>query len=526
MRVVPLVAHQPSKHHMTSAAERMEPVPGQPNDPASLQSTLQAAVRAARLGLWDWNPQTGQAVWSPELYDLLRLPRGPGAEDGARFMQMILPEDVPLMDAAVSGYEERGGVDPFVFRIRAGDGSIRWFMCSAQDASPRGEPGSRLVGVNIDVTDAVEAEQRVHAASDARDRQERIMQAVMQHAPVGIAVTLTGEEQLAYVNDFGVEMLKKPQDDGRAWDAWQVYHLDGKTPATKEQMALHRAAAGEVVRNEEWFIRAFDGSLLPVSCNAGPIRAENGDLIGATVAWYDTTPFKEAQREREHMLAAVSHELRTPLSAVRGWAEALERSSEPAVLSRGLTAIKRNVETQARLIEDLLDVSRMSAGTLSLKLAEDDFTRIVKAAVETVTPSADLAQVSFAVDKADVDRLPVRADDLRLSQAIWNLLTNAVKFSRPGGLVALHMASRQGFAELRVVDHGVGIDPDHLGRVFDPFWQGAPRVSGHTQGLGLGLSIARHIVVAHGGTLTVSSPGAGLGSTFLLRMPLAPAAPV
>lgn len=482
--------------------------------------TLQAAVRAGKMGLWQWNAETGQALWSPEVYDLLRLPRGSGSEFGERFLEMIHHDDVAAVDAALAAVEAKGSIDPFVFRITAGDGSTRWLMSCAQVAHAPGETLSRLVGVNIDVTEAVEADARLREASAGRERHELIMQAVMEHAPVGIAVTLTGEEHLAYVNRFGSEMISRPVVGTEEWDAWQVYHLDGRTPATKEQMALHRAASGEVIRNEEWLIRAYDGSLLPVSCNAGPIVKQDGSIIGATVVWYDVSPFKEAQRQREAFMAAVSHELRTPLSAILGWAQVLSRTTDPEAVKKGVDAIRRNAETQARLIDDLLDISRMAAGKLSMRLANEDLLTIVKSSVDTVTPIALAGEITLAFEAEAVDRLPVLADDLRLGQAIWNLLTNAVKFSRPGGLVQVMLSHADGVAELKVTDHGVGMESKDLEHVFEEFWQAGTRDTAHRQGMGLGLAIARHIAVGHGGTLTASSPGTGLGSTFVLRVPL------
>lgn len=484
--------------------------------------SLEVAVRAARMGLWQWDPKDDRALWSPEVYDLLRLPRGAGQEAGSRFMKMIHADDLVRVDAAMAAMESNGGVDPFVFRIIAGDGNTRWLMSCAQVAASAGDGAPRLVGVNIDVTDAVEAEAKFEEASSARERQELIMQAVLDHAPVGIAVTLAGEEQLAYVSRFGEDMLKKPGGGGKAWDAWQVYHLDGATAATKQEMALFRAAGGEVIRNEEWFIRAYDGSLLPVSCNAGPIATPDGKIIGGTVVWYDVTPFKEAQRQRESFMAAVSHELRTPLSAILGWAQVMSKTTNPAVMSKGIEAIERNAQTQARLIDDLLDLSRIAAGKLALKMSGEDLAAIARAAVDTVTPIAMAAQVTLTLDVLPGLTLPVQADDLRLGQAIWNLLTNAVKFSRPGGLVQVQLAAEHDIAELRVTDHGVGIEAANLERVFEEFWQAGTRDTTRRQGLGLGLAIAQHIAVGHGGKLTATSPGVGLGSTFVLRVPLRP----
>lgn len=484
-----------------------------------IRLSLHAAVRAGRMGLWEWNPDTGDSLWSPEMYDVFRVPRGSGLEPGERFLAMIHPEDAPRIDAAVAAASARGGIDPFVFRIRAGDGSQRWIMsCSRTEREP-GQPLTRLVGVNFDVTDTVEAEQRLDAERLERARQEQIMRAVMAHAPVGIAVALQGEDELAYVSRFGAEMIGATPEHSRSWRAWQLRRPDTKALLRLKDMPLARACTGEVIRDEEWLLQALDGTLIPINCNAGPIHAIDGTVMGGTVVWYDVTPFKQVQRQRDLFLAAVSHELRTPLSAILAWAETLQRGSRPDLLERGLAAIARNVLVQSRLVDDLLDLTRIAAGKMALTPAREDMGRIVRSAIETVSPIAMSAQVVLAQELTD-DALPVMADELRLRQAVWNLLTNAVKFSRAGGLVQVVLRVEDGWARLDVSDRGVGIDPTQLAHVFDQFWQGGSRDSGRTEGLGLGLAIAMHIVRGHRGSLSAHSDGVGRGATFTLRLPL------
>ncbi|MBL8278346.1 MAG: PAS domain-containing protein [Pelomonas sp.] len=490
-----------------------------PLDDNLIRLSLHAAVRAGRMGLWEWNPATGDSLWSPEMYDVFRLPRGSGLEPGERFLALIHPEDAPRIDAAVAAAPARGGIDPFVFRIRAGDGSQRWIMsCSRTEREP-GQPLTRLVGVNFDVTDTVEAEHRLEAERLERERQEQIMRAVMAHAPVGIAVALQGESELAYVSRFGAEMIGASPEESRRWRAWQLRHPDTQALVRQDGMPLARACAGEVIRDEEWLMQAQDGTLIPVNCNAGPILGGDGAVMGGTVVWYDVTPFKQAQRQRDLFLAAVSHELRTPLSAILAWAETLQRGTRPDMLERGLAAIARNVLLQSRLVDDLLDVTRIAAGKMAMTLAPEDMGRIVRLAIETVSPIAMSAQVVLAQDLAD-EPLPVLADELRLRQAVWNLLTNAVKFSRAGGLVQVVLRVEAGHARLDVSDRGVGIDPAQISRVFDQFWQGGSRESGRAEGLGLGLAIAMHVVRGHRGELSAHSDGVGRGATFTLRVPL------
>lgn len=491
----------------------------EPLDGNLIRLSLHAAVRAGRMGLWEWNPQTGDSLWSPEMYDVLRLPRGSGLEPGARFLALIHPEDLGKIDAAVAAAPARGGIDPFVFRVNAGDGSLRWIMSCSRAAHERGEPFTRLVGVNFDVTDTVDAELRLEAERLERARQEQVMRAVMEYAPVGIAVALQGEETLAYVSRFGAGMIKATHEQARSWPAWVLRHPDTRAPVREDGLPLARACEGAVIRDEAWLLQALDGTLIPISCNAGPIHGMDGSVVGGAVVWHDVTPFKEAQRQRDLFLAAVSHELRTPLSAILAWAETLRRSSDPAMLERGLVAIARNVMVQSRLVDDLLDVTRIAAGKLAMTLVDEDLARVVRAAIDTVEPIAASAQVVLALDVAK-EPLPVLADELRLRQAVWNLLTNAVKFSRSGGLVQVRLRAEQGQARLDVTDLGVGLEAADLARVFEQFWQGDARDSGRNGGLGLGLAIAMHIVRGHRGTLHAHSDGVGRGATFTLRMPL------
>lgn len=498
----------------------LDHAPDRGADAESLRLSLHAAIRAGGIGLWDWDPLTDLSTWSPELYDLYRVPRGTGVEPGRRFLDMVHDADRPRIEAAVRLAAETGGIDPFAFRMRLGDGRLRWIMTSAQVARTADGRFSRLIGVNLDVTDTVEAQAQLEETRRARQRQEQIVQAVMAHAPIGIAVALSGEERLAYVSGFGADMAGLSVEDAVRWEAWETWHRETRAPARHEDLPMFRAMRGSVVRQEEWLLRTADGRLLPISCNAGPIYDARGEVIGAASAWYDVTEFKAAQQDREHFMAAVAHELRTPLSAIQGWAQVMRRQPQPDTLARGLCAITRNVEAQARLVDDLLDVTRMAAGKLAMNLSVEPLAAIAQDALDAVTPAAAAAQVALEA-RLPAEAADVLADDLRLRQALCNLLNNAVKFSRPGGLVelALEVGARE--LCLRVIDHGIGLEPEALERIFDQFWQGHQRAGSRMDGLGLGLHIARHIVRGHGGELTAHSEGPGLGTSFSVCLPVA-----
>jgi diguanylate cyclase len=227
---------------------------------------------------------------------------------------------------------------------------------------------------------------------------------------------------------------------------------------------------------------------------------------------------------KDEFLATLSHELRTPLNAMLGWAGMLQRGvKDEAMFKRGLETIERNARAQGQLIDDLLDMSRIIAGTVRLDVQTVDPARIVEAAVGTVHPAAAAKTITLRTDLGrDGGALPleVRADPGRMQQVLWNLLANAVKFTPPGGSVQV-LLGRDGFdAVIRVIDSGIGIAPDFLPYVFDRFRQQDASISRQHGGLGLGLSIAKQLVELHGGTIAVDSAGPHTGTTFTVRLPL------
>jgi signal transduction histidine kinase len=227
---------------------------------------------------------------------------------------------------------------------------------------------------------------------------------------------------------------------------------------------------------------------------------------------------EEANRAKDHLLATVSHELRTPLGPILGWAKMLQSVRvAPDMQARALEAIARNAELQARLVEDLLDMSRMTAGKLTLSHEDVDLVQVVQAAIETFRHAADRKRLTLDFE-GEVALPSLRGDAKRLQQVVANLLGNAVKFTPEGGRITIGLRRRNDAAVIAVSDTGIGLDPAALTKVFEPFHQ-VPHDSA-TPGLGLGLSIVREIVQAHAGTVEAFSAGTGTGATFVVTLPL------
>ncbi len=233
---------------------------------------------------------------------------------------------------------------------------------------------------------------------------------------------------------------------------------------------------------------------------------------------------ERANRLKDEILATVSHELRTPLNAILGWTVTLRRRETSAEAERALSIIERNARAQAKLIDDVLDVSRIVSGKLTLHLSAIQLRPTIEAAVETVTPAADIKRVRLEVEIEDDISLTADAD--RIQQVVWNLLSNSVKFTPSGGSVRVRLHRDGAFVCISISDTGEGIRPEMLRTIFEPFEQADNSSSRRHGGLGLGLSIVKQLTVAHGGTVSVASPGLGQGSTFTVRLPITTTVPV
>ena len=243
--------------------------------------------------------------------------------------------------------------------------------------------------------------------------------------------------------------------------------------------------------------------------------AERERLLGEARAARD-----EAERQsrlKDEFLATLSHELRTPMNAVLGWLAILDSGKPLRDSHAALAVIRRNSELQARLIDDLLDMTRLLSGTFTLEVVEVEIAGMLQTAVQALRPTADAKRVQLmaAVDAGGA----IRVDARRLQQVLWNLLHNAIKFTPGGGRVELRVARGPGVVEISVADNGRGISPGFLPHVFDRFRQQDASSTRESPGLGLGLSITRHLVELHGGTIEAFSAGEGQGARFVVTLP-------
>ena len=296
----------------------------------------------------------------------------------------------------------------------------------------------------------------------------------------------------------------------------------------EEDEVLARIRRGERIDHFETIRQRKDGTLFPVSLTVSPILDDNGRVVGASKIARDSSERKrleerlfEANRLKDEFLATLSHELRTPLNAILGYANMIKSGAVAEEnKQRAVDTIERNARSLTKLVEDVLDVSRIVSGKMRLAVQPLILSDIVLNAVESMVPAADAKGVRMEVD-IDPDVGIVQGDPDRLQQVVWNLTSNAVKFTGRGGHVRVEMRRNGGEITILVSDSGMGISSAFLPHLFERFRQ-AQSGTRRPGGLGLGLNISKQLVELHGGTITAESPGEGQGATFRITLPAQP----
>ncbi len=441
------------------------------------------------------------------------------ASDGA-----LIPHDQCWMALAIKEDKEYDGHEIVIERPNGSRRNALAHIYPIQD-----QTGKLLGAVNIliDITERIRAEEataRMAAIVESSD------DAIVSKNLNGIIESWNrGAEKL-----FGytaVEVIGKP-----------VTILIPPHRLDEEPQILERLKRGEKIDHYETIRMRKDGSEIEISLTVSPVLDKTGKVIGASKIARDITERKRIEVEREELLrkesearaeaeaasrakdeflAIVSHELRSPLNAINGWAKLIrEGELDSDEIDKALAIIERNSEAQTRLVEDLLDTARSITGKLRLELKPMDINTALADALDVVRASAEVKGVEL---RANYSQKPavINGDTTRLRQIVWNLLTNAIKFTPEGGLVELYTERANGHIRIIVRDTGEGIQPEFLPYVFDRFHQADSLTSEQRSGLGLGLSLVKHLAEMHGGKVNATSSGKGCGATFTVTLPLA-----
>jgi len=498
---------------MPSDPDELDPCPGPPALPI----------------YWDWDLQHDVITWSGELSTVLDVPTGEVVTHRGWWEAQIHPDDLPAVrsgiERLVHGAQTRWSG---AYRVRGRDGLDIPLLDRASLVEHDGQP-DRIVGV-IDRADRMAAQ----PSSDpfARLRlSERRFETFVEHLPL-LVWEADAAGWLDFYNRGWYEYTGTTPAEMAGW-GWTRVHDPLDLP--RMLRVWRRALAnGQAWEDAFRLRRGSDGMLRWHLSRAFPLK----DADGKVLRWFGTCTdihdqrlaleererlLRDAQtanRTKDEFLAIVSHELRTPLSVVLTWAQLLhDRDVDPSRLATGVERIQRNARLLAQLIEDLLDVSRIVGGKFTVLCQPTDLHAPVQQAIEALRAEADRKHVHLEFDACPACP-PVLGSPQRLQQIATNLISNAIRFCEAGQWVRVELRHEEaGTVALEVRDNGPGIDPEQLPMLFDRFRQANTSVKRTHGGLGLGLYIVRHLVQAHGGTVSAESEGPGRGATFTVRLP-------
>jgi signal transduction histidine kinase len=361
---------------------------------------------------------------------------------------------------------------------------------------------------------------RLAAALDVIEHQRRVSDAILDTVDVGLLL-LDSEGNYQSMNRRHHDVMQAAFPEGhrgRVGQLGQVYDEHGLRRLESEEMPTTRAARGEEFDDFRVWIGPDPTTWRAMSISARSVRDEDGEFVGAALAYTDVTEFMRALRVKDEFVTSVSHELRTPLTSIRGYIDLLlEREDLPEEAVRHLCVVDRNAERLGRLVADLLQSAQLDAGPLSVVRTNSDFVEVVHEALDATRPAA--AAVGVTLTAATPPSLVVPLDSYRMRQVLDNLLSNAIKFTPPGGEVVVSLELDGDRVELAVADSGIGIDGPDRDRLFTRFFRTRHSEEQSIQGIGLGLSITKSIVEGHGGRIEVDSE-IGRGSVFRVRLPV------
>lgn len=502
---------------------------------------LDLALRSGRIGMWTRDLVNDRAEWTPQLHEIF----GTSPEDfdtsSDAILRLIHEDDREAVQLALQEALNTRGDFVQEFRINpSGAEEVRWVAAHGRAIYDDGGKPVQFNGMAIDITERKRAELlRSHLAAIVENSDDAIISKRLDQTI--ISWNRGAERVFGYKAE---EIIGRP-----------IMTIIPKHLQQEELEIIAKLRRGERIDHFETVRLTKDGRLLDVSISVSPVRDETGRIVAASKIARDISALKaneaalrdsdarlraiaderqsllesersarsEAERLghlKDEFLATLSHELRTPLNAIQGWATLLRHAGSSAEdRQRGLEAIERNARSQSQIINDLLDMNRILAGKMHLEVQPMRLHEVIESAVEAVRPSADAKRLRIRTI-LDSSIGATRGDPNRLQQVMWNLLTNSVKFTPPGGFVQVVLERVNSHVEISVQDSGAGISAEFLPYVFDRFRQADATTTRKHGGLGLGLSIVRNLVELHGGSVKVKSPGETLGSIFVVSLPV------
>ena len=482
------------------------------------EERLQFALAAGGIGAWDRDLRTGKCIWDDRMHEMSGFEPG-AAVDVNAFLAHIHPEDLPDLKTAIDQTIQTGVEYRHEYRFVRPDGRTLWIHARGglrRDAS--GTP-THLVGINFDVTERKQAEQNLHESEERFRLLAKNIDQVFWFEELD-------PERVLYVSPAFEQIWGVSADrlyaNARVW-------VDRIHPAdrSKVQQAFDDWLTGRAERYDvEYRLSGRNGEVRWINDRGIVIGYREGRPYKLSGIATDITERKQVEEERrvadrrkDEFIAILAHELRNPLAPIRNVVNLLQRQSLDPNVGRARDVISRQIDHLTRLIDDLLDVSRITSDKLELRKERVNLAEVVNLAVESSHPLIDQHQHKLSLVLPGKP-IYLNADKLRLAQVLMNLLTNAAKYTPEGGRITLSAEPNGEEVALRVTDNGVGIDPDQLSQIFDMFYQANRSYEQLHGGLGIGLTLTRRLVEMHGGQVEAHSAGMNQGSEFVVRLPI------
>ncbi len=496
-----------------------------------IRTRLESALNAGAIATWTFDLINNRVVADQNLERLFSVSKEEAAGGSLEsYVRAIHPDDRQQVNEEIQAAIERRSDYEAEYRIVQRDGSVRWVIARGRVECDRAGNPVSLPGVVLDIQEKKEAEE---ALQESETKFRQLANCIPQ-----LAWMANPDGWIFWYNQQWYEYTGTTPEQMEGW-GWQSVHDPEILPKVMEQWTASISTGKPF--DMEFPLRNAQGEFEWFLTRVNPFK----DASGKILLWFGTntnvtyqrrlveqkqelleseraarSELERASRLKDEFLLTLSHELRTPLNAILGWSQLLRTGkADAARMAQGLDIIERNVRVQGQLIDDLLDMSRIISGKLRLNVQRVDLAAVIEAAFETVRWSADAKNIRLQ-KVLDHQAGIVSGDPSRLQQIIWNLVANAIKFTPKGGRVQVVLERVNSHIEISVIDTGQGIKPEFLPYVFERFRQADASTTRQHGGLGLGLSIVKHLTEMHGGSITVKSAGEGKGTTFIVALPL------
>ena len=489
------------------------------------RNRLEAALEAATVGIWSWDVVSDRLAGDRNFARMFSVPPDEAATGLplSRYLPRIHPDDRARVAALVEQAVATGGRYAADYRIVSPDGAVRWVEVRGRVYRDDSGQPSTFPGVMTDITERKRVEQELERVSAESERLRRLYETILSNTP-DLAYVFDLDHRFLYANDVLLQTWGLTSDEAIGKTClelgYEPWHAEMHDREIEQVKATKETVRGEVPFAGTFGRRIYEYIFVPVIGEDGEVEAVAGTTRDVTVRKQTEEALREADRRKDQFLATLAHELRNPLApisnALQVWPFV---EHDPVETRRVRDVMGRQVGQLIRLIDDLLDVSRISRGKIELRKERLDLATIVEAAIEAVRPLVDGCGHEVTV-VLPAEPVAIEGDVGRLLQVFGNLLNNAAKYSGRNGRIRV-AATREGDGVVvSVQDEGPGIPSEMLAAIFEMFVQVDQTLDRAHGGLGIGLTLVKNLVELHGGTVEAKSDGQGRGSEFVVRLPV------